>query len=162
VFNVLLKRATGQTLEPVQYRGVLPVLSDMHDGRIPATVNTLTSLLPPHRGRQARILMITGKDRLKVAPNIPTAVELGYPKLDMEEWFGFFVAPKTPPEVVEKLHHTLQFSMEEPETVGMLRPIGLEVHTSTPEELTALIASHRKVWEERMEDTGVTGDVAQH
>jgi tripartite-type tricarboxylate transporter receptor subunit TctC len=161
VFNVLLKRAINQTLEPVQYRGVVPILGDMHDGKIPASVNTLTSLLPPHRGKRARILMITGADRLRVAPQIPTAIELGYPKLNMVEWFGFFVAPKTPPEIVDELHRTLRLVMEDPETVGILRPIGLEVHTSTPDELKTLIAAHRKAWEDRMEYTGVTGDVTQ-
>ena len=51
VLNTLLRRSIGESLEPVHYRGVVPILGDLRDGRIPATVNTLTSLLPPHRGR---------------------------------------------------------------------------------------------------------------
>ena len=156
VFNVLLKEAMGETLEPVSYRGVLPILNDMRDGKIPATVNTMTSLLPPHRGRRARILLMTAKERLKVAPNIPTAIELGYPRLDMEEWFGFFVSPKTPPELIASLNETLRKVMDDPEMAGLLGPIGLTVKTSTPEELAALVASHRKSWQARMEYTGVT------
>jgi tripartite-type tricarboxylate transporter receptor subunit TctC len=155
VFNVLLKQAVGTTLEPVSYRGVLPILADMRDGKIPATVNTLTSLLPPHRGRRTRILMTTGKERLKVAPNIPTATELGFPRLDMEEWFAFFVAPKTPPSIVAELNDTLRRVMEDPEMVGLMSPLGLTVKTSTPEELTALIGAHRRLWQARMEYTGV-------
>jgi len=155
VFNVLLKQAVGETLEPVQYRGVLPVLADMRDGKIPATVNTLTSLLPPHRGKRVRILLTTGGQRLKAAPNIPTATELGFPRLDMEEWFGFLVAPKTPQSTVADLNDTLRRVMEDPEMVGLMSPLGLTVKTSTPEELTALIGAHRKLWQARMEYTGV-------
>lgn len=162
VFNMLLKRATGQAFDPVNYRGVVAILGDMRDGKIPATVNTLTSLLPAHRGRRARILMITADRRLAVAPDIPTAAELGYPRLDMIEWFAFFVAPRTPPEIVDELHRTLKLVMEDPETVGVLRPIGLDVQTSTPEELAALIVAHRREWEARMEYTGVNVDVGPH
>ncbi|HEY4169388.1 MAG TPA: tripartite tricarboxylate transporter substrate-binding protein, partial [Reyranella sp.] len=54
VLNVLLRRSVSEQLEPVPYRGVVAVLGDLRDGRIPATVNTLTSLLPPHRGRRCR------------------------------------------------------------------------------------------------------------
>jgi len=53
VLNVLLRRSIGEQLEPVYYRGVSAILSELRDGRVPATVNTMTSLLPPHRGHRA-------------------------------------------------------------------------------------------------------------
>ena len=95
VLNVLLRQSIGEPLEPVHYRGIVTIASDLQSGRIPACVNTLTSLLPPHRGGRARILMTTGSRRLTAAPDIPTATELGYPKLDMEEWELLCRAPTT-------------------------------------------------------------------
>jgi len=156
VLNVLLHRSIGQTLEPVNYRGVLPILNDLRDGRIPATVNTLTSLLPPHRGQRVRILLTTGTKRLSVAPNIPTAVELGYPTLDMEEWFAFFAPPATPAPLVAQMNRRLRAAIDDPEMVDALKPIGLEVETSTPDELAALIETHRASWQARMTNTGVS------
>jgi tripartite-type tricarboxylate transporter receptor subunit TctC len=155
VLNILLRRSIGQTLEPVSYRGVLPILSDMKDGRISATVNTLTSLLPPHRGQRVKILMTTGTRRLSVAPNIPTAVELGYPTLDMEEWFAFFGPPAIPAAVMTPLVRRLRTSIDDPELVDVMKPLGLEVETSTPEELLALIDLHKKNWQARLSDTGL-------
>jgi tripartite-type tricarboxylate transporter receptor subunit TctC len=156
VLNILLRRSIGQTLEPVNYRGVLPILSDMKDGRVPATVNTLTSLLPPHRGQRVKILLTTGTRRLMVAPNIPTAIELGYPTLDMEEWFAFFGSPGIPPSVSAPLIRRLRTTIDDPEMVDVLRPLGLEVETSTPEELLALIDLHKKGWLARLNNTGLT------
>lgn len=155
VLNVLLHRSIGEQLESVPYRGIVAILGDLRDGRIPATVNTLTSLLPPHRGRRCRILMITGSRRLTVAPAIPTAVELGYPTLDMEEWFGFFGPPGMPAEMVEQMNGQLRNVMDDPEVAGLLRPLGLEVETGTPKELVALIEAHRRAWQGRMAATGV-------
>ncbi|MFI5031477.1 MAG: tripartite tricarboxylate transporter substrate-binding protein [Reyranellales bacterium] len=155
VLNVLLRRSAGAHLEPVPYRGVVAVLGDLRDGRIPATVNTLTSLLPPHRGRRCRILMITGNRRLQVAPNIPTAAELGYPTLDMVEWFGFFGPPGMPAEMVEQINRRLRNVIDDPEVVALMQPLGLEVDTGSPQELVTLIEEHRRIWQGRMAATGV-------
>jgi tripartite-type tricarboxylate transporter receptor subunit TctC len=155
VLNVLLRRSIGEQLEPVNYRGVTAVLSDLRDGRIPATVNTMTSLLPPHRGRRCRILMATGTRRLSVAPDIPVAAELGYPSLDMEEWFAFFAPRATPAPVLTQLGNRLRSVIEDREVVDSLKPLGLEVNTSEPAELTKLIEAHRESWVLRMAATGV-------
>ncbi|MCW5733196.1 MAG: hypothetical protein KIS73_03695 [Enhydrobacter sp.] len=156
VLNTLLRRSIGESLEPVHYRGVVPILGDLRDGRIPATVNTLTSLLPPHRGQRARIVMTTGPRRLSAAPGIPTALELGYPLLDMEEWFAFFASPRTPASLVAQLNRRLRSVIEDREIVELLKPLGLEVETSSSEELAALIATHRGDWQARLKATGIT------
>ncbi|WP_428672704.1 tripartite tricarboxylate transporter substrate-binding protein [Reyranella sp.] len=155
VLNILLRRSIGESLEPVYYRGVMPILNDLRDGRIPATVNTVTSLLPPHRGRRARIVMTTGSRRLSAAPGIPTALELGYPTLDMEEWFAFFASPATPAPLATQLNRRLRSVIEDREVVELLKPLGLEVETSSPDELTALIEAHRRDWLARLEATGI-------
>jgi tripartite-type tricarboxylate transporter receptor subunit TctC len=155
VLNVLLRRSINQQLEPVNFRGIAAILAEMRDGRIPATVNTMTSLLPPHRGRRARILLATGTRRLSVAPNIPIGLELGYPSLDMEEWFAFFAAPGTPAPLVAQLNKRLRSVIDDREVVELLKPIGLEVETSEPEELAGLVQTHRESWRLRMSATGV-------
>jgi len=155
VLNILLRRSIGEALEPVYYRGVVPALGDLRDGRIPATVNTLTSLLAPHRGRRARIFMTTGAKRSAAAPGIPTALELGYPTLDMEEWFAFFASPATPGLLAAQLNRRLRSVIDDREVTELLKPLGLEVETSSPEELTALIEAHRRDWQARLESTGI-------
>ena len=155
VLNVLLRRSIGESLEPVHYRGVTPILADLRDGRIPASVNAVISLLPPHRGHRARILMTTGSRRLSAAPGIPTALELGYPTLDMEEWFAFFASPSTPAPLVAQLNRRLRSVIDDREVVELLKPLGLEVETTSSDELTAMIDSHRRDWVARMEATGV-------
>jgi tripartite-type tricarboxylate transporter receptor subunit TctC len=155
VLNTILAQSTGETLEPVPYRGVVPMANDLQEGRIPASVNTVTSLLPVHRGGRCRILFVTGSKRLAVAPNIPTAPELGYRKLDMEEWFAFFAAPTTPQPIVETWNRTLRALIEDPDVVGELRPLGLEVATSSPDAIAAQIESHRRQWEARMRSAGL-------
>ncbi len=156
VLNTLLAQSTGETLEPVGYRGAVPMVNDLQAGRIPASVNTITSLLPAHRGGRCRILFITAHERLPVAPDIPTAAELGYPRLDMEEWFAFFVAPTTPPAIVAAWNRTLRAVIEDPDVAGELKPLGLQIAPSTSEAITAKIDVHRAAWKARMKGAGLT------
>jgi len=155
VLNVLLRRSIHEQLEPVYYRGVTAILAELRDGRVPATVNTMTSLLPPHRGRRARILMATGTRRLSAAPNIPIGPELGYPSLDMEEWFAFFTAPGTPAPLLAQLNKRLRSVIDDREVAELLKPLGLEVDTGEPDELVKLIEAHRQSWQQRIAATGI-------
>jgi tripartite-type tricarboxylate transporter receptor subunit TctC len=151
VLNVLI----GESLEVVSYRGPIAAVSDVEQGRIPASCNTVTSLLPAHRGGRVRILMTTGAKRLQVANDIPTASELGYPKLDMREWFGFFAPPATPAPIITEWNRRLSLAIGDAAVGDVLRPLGLELETSTPAELGARLASHQMEWELRMKTAGM-------
>lgn len=155
VLNVLLGKAIGETLEVVSYRGPIAAVSDVEQGRIPASCNTVTSLLPAHRGGRVRILMTTGAKRLQVANDIPTASELGYPKLDMREWFAFFAPPATPAPIIAEWNRRLSLAIGDAAVGDALRPLGLELETSTPTELAARVASHQMEWEKRMKTAGM-------
>jgi tripartite-type tricarboxylate transporter receptor subunit TctC len=155
VLNVVLGKAIGETLEPVNYRGPIAAVADVEQGRIPASVNTVTSLLPAHRGGRIRILMTTGSKRLAVAGDIPTASELGYPKLDMREWFALFAPPATPPAIISEWNRKLALAVGDPAVGDVLRPLGLEIETSTPAELGGRVASHQREWEARMRTAGM-------
>ena len=99
--------------------------------------------------------MTTGTKRLTVANDIPTASELGYPKLDMREWFGFFAPPATSPAIVTEWNRRLSLAVSDAAVGDVLRPLGLEPETSTPAELAARVASHQKEWEMRMKTAGM-------
>lgn len=156
VLNALLSKAVGETLEAVSYRGSVASVADLEQARIPASVNTVTSLLPSHRGGRVRILMTTGAKRLAVASDIPTAMELGYPQLDMREWFAFFAPPATPPAVIAEWNSRLALAIGDPAVAGVLRPLGLEIEISTPAQLGARVAAHQQEWEKRMRAVGMT------
>ncbi len=73
-------------------------------------VCTNSSALASHiAGGKLRPLMITTKERQAVAPNAPTARELGFPKLEvLVGWSGIYGPPGMDPKVVKKLRDALQ------------------------------------------------------
>jgi tripartite-type tricarboxylate transporter receptor subunit TctC len=71
---------------------------------------TNSSALAGHiAGGKLRALLITTKKRQAVAPNAPTARELGYPGLEiLVGWSGIYGPPGMDPKVVKKLRAALQ------------------------------------------------------
>jgi len=127
LFGMLLGRVAGVQIENVPYRGAGPLMNDLQEGRIPAGFSGVPSLLPHHRGGRIRILETSGRKR--VAPNIPTAVELGYPDLELDEWYGIFVGPSTPGPIVEAWNRQIRAELDRPESMAELATLGLDVES---------------------------------
>ncbi len=73
----------------------------------------------------------------------------------MQEWFAFFVAPKTPAPTVTAWNRELRRVIETPEVEDTLKPLGLEIRTSSPDAMAALIDVHQRKWERRMQSVGM-------
>lgn len=73
-------------------------------------VCTNSSALSGHiAGGKLRPLMITTKDRQKVAPEAPTARELGFPEIEvLVGWSGIYGPPGMDPAVTKKIQDALQ------------------------------------------------------
>jgi tripartite-type tricarboxylate transporter receptor subunit TctC len=150
LFGMLLGREAGVQIENVAYRGAGPLMNDLQDGRIPAGFSGVPSLLPQHRGGRLRILATSGQKRVGVAPNLPTALELGHPSLELDEWYGFFVSPSTSDALVAEWNRQIRAELAQPETVAELTALSLDVETSTPEELAARVTKNLDQWSQRM------------
>lgn len=155
-FNLMFSKGVGVTMKGVPYRGAAAMVGDLADGRIPAAVSGIVSLLQHHRGGRLKLLMTTGDKRLAVAKDIPTARELGYDGLEVIEWFAYFARAGTPAPLIAAWNNQIRNVLDDRNLQGELTQLGLDVESSTPQEVTARIVSHQKAWKARMEAVGMT------
>jgi tripartite-type tricarboxylate transporter receptor subunit TctC len=101
----LLKSLTGiKDLPHVPYRGAGPALADVIAGQIPMIIPAMTGqVLEFHRTGKLRLLAVTNRTRLPVAPEIPTAVEAGTPGLVTEQVLALFAPGGTPAPIVAQI-----------------------------------------------------------
>ena len=99
----LFKLKAGITDFPhVPYRGAGPGLTDLLAGQIPALVPAMTNIvLELHRAGKLRVLAVTHHKRLAAAPELPTAVEQGFPDIVAPNFIGVFAPAGVPKEVVD-------------------------------------------------------------
>jgi tripartite-type tricarboxylate transporter receptor subunit TctC len=101
----LFKLKTGLTDFPhVPYRGAGPGLTDLLSGQIPALVPAMTNIvLEHHRAGKFKVLAVTHGKRLAAAPELPTAVEQGFPDLVAPNFIGVFAPTGVPKEIVDRV-----------------------------------------------------------
>ncbi len=98
----LFKLKAGITDFPhVPYRGAGPGLTDLLAGQIPALVPAMTNIVAEHhRAGKLRVLAVTHHKRLAAAPELPTAVEQGFPDIVAPNFIGLFAPAGVSKEIV--------------------------------------------------------------
>ncbi len=83
-----------------------------------------------------RGLAVMDRERLKQLPDIPTAVEKGFPDLNMSVWFGFSVRSETPRAIVERLEKVFKEALTDKEVIEKYENTGQVVENLGSEEAT--------------------------
>lgn len=158
LYSKLLSRSFGVPMEGVSFRGSAAMVNDLAEGRIPAAVGALTSLLAASRGGRIRLLAVSGTRRAAVAPDVPTTAEAGSSVLNREEWYGVFARAGTAPPLIEAWNKALTSALASPELAVQLSEAGLEVETSTPGQAGARLEAHLGKWQASIEQLGLKPD----
>jgi len=153
-FGVMAGQAIGIPLEPVPYRGAAPLIADLQGGHVPAGCGGITDFLEHHRAGKVRVIFTSGEKRASAAPDIPTASELGYPSLRILGWYVFFAPPKTPAALIDAWGNELRAVLKMPEIEKRMTEFGLDVETSTPQQVSQRIATDLKRWKEILDSIG--------
>jgi tripartite-type tricarboxylate transporter receptor subunit TctC len=101
--------------------------------------DALSSNIPLIQSGKLIALAVTGPQREKSLPNVPTMAELGLPTMTTEIFFGLVAPPGTPAPVVAKLADAMKVALADPALREALSRSGNEPHSSTPAEFRALV-----------------------
>jgi tripartite-type tricarboxylate transporter receptor subunit TctC len=140
-----MAEAAGLKLQHVAYRGSAPAVQDLLGGQIPAYIGFVADFLPYLQQGRIRILGVTGEQRSRFLPAVPTFVEQGLP-IRGTETYGVFAPPGTPPASVRALHEAIVAASKDPALQAAFAQAGLEVFTQAPQEYAARIQRERETW----------------
>jgi tripartite-type tricarboxylate transporter receptor subunit TctC len=156
--GVLLGKAGGVELKHVAYRGSAPAVQDMVAGQIQAVSGPVGEFIQQVNAGKARFLGVSGAQRSRFAPNVPTFAEQGYKDLVFSEWFGFFAPGGTPAPVVQRANTALRTALEQKDVIDGLAVMGLEATSSTPDQLAVLLKQSYDRWGPIVKEIGFTAD----
>lgn len=120
----LLNLATGARFSHVPYRGGGSLVADLLAGNFDAALFELTTALPLHQERQARVVAVAAEQRAVQLPGIPTFIELGVPGFTSTSFGGLLAPARTPAEVTETLQAALVAALAEPSVRTRLESLG--------------------------------------
>jgi len=139
----------------IPYKGSAPGVSDLASGHIPMmTPNVGGPLIELHRAGRVRILAVTSKTRLKIAPDIPTALEAGLPGMVAETFNGLFAPAGVPRALIEQFAASTRTIAADPDFQRTLGTSGFEtILDSGPEAAQRLVSDELARWTPVMKAT---------
>jgi len=139
------QRGGGLDIVHVPYKGAGPGIADLVSGYVPImTPNITGQLLSLHEAGKVRILAVNAAQRLKAAPNIPTAVET-LPDMIALVFSGVFAPAGTPRPIVDRISQLTRTALADPAFQNTLVQSGFEpVLDSSPEKAQSFIEQEHK------------------
>jgi tripartite-type tricarboxylate transporter receptor subunit TctC len=156
-FELFKTLAGGVQVEHVPYKGGGPALQDAVAGHLGILSDTFSSVVPYHRSGALRLLACCGEVRSPAAPDIPTAVESGFPGM-LTSTAAILLAPaRTPQRVIERLSAAMQKVMLLPAFQAELQAIGAHPELApSPQKTAAFITAEIAKWAPVVKATGTT------
>jgi tripartite-type tricarboxylate transporter receptor subunit TctC len=142
----LLKASAKIEMNHVPYRGGGNALTGLVAGQVQVMFSVLTQMLPLIQEGRLRGLAISSATRSKLAPNIPTMVESGFPQFVTTSINGVVAPPNTPIEIRRQLNEAVKGALASDEVQRSLSTLGSEARPSSPEELATYLAGAQKHW----------------
>jgi tripartite-type tricarboxylate transporter receptor subunit TctC len=144
--GVMLGRSAKLDLTPVHYKGGAPALQDLLGGHVPASVNPISETLAFGNSGMIRILAVTGRERSRFLPDVPTMVESGYQDVVVESWLGLFAPAKVPADVVGHLSDAVRDALASADLRESLSKIGNDPAYSPPAKFAATVKADLEAW----------------
>jgi len=139
----------------VPYRGVALALPDLIAGRLDLLPADPPVLLPLVAAKKLRPIAVFGTERLAALPDVPTTVELGYPDMVMENWYGLLAPAGLPPDVARKLEFAAITAIKSAAVQEHMKK-GEISGTLNSSEFAARIAKDVAYWRPMLPKLGIT------
>lgn len=154
----MFKAATKTRVVHIPYRGAAPAVSDVVGGQVEMTVSIVNQIIPHARAGRLRTLAVTSRKRLPTLPDVPTLDEAGVPGYECEIWLGLSAPAGTPSSVVETINQAVRKVMLQPDVAQRLSGQGIEIMTSTPDQMRQRAADDLKRWSEVIRTAGIKAE----
>ena len=156
--GTMVEKAAGVQMNHIGFKGTQLAIVDMMGGQIPAVIGPDGEFLPHVKGGRVRMLATSGPKRSRFFPDVATFAEQGLKDIQVTEWFGFFMAAKTPADTINRASAALAVALRDKQVIDSFALMGMEAAPSTPAELAARLKSDYDFWLPIVKATGFTAD----
>jgi tripartite-type tricarboxylate transporter receptor subunit TctC len=152
------KIMSGMSLTHIPYKGGAPALAELIGGQVQALFSLALVATPQVKAGKVRALAITSARRSRVAPDLPTVAELGFPGFEVIGWFGWLVPARTPDAIVTRLNVEIVKVLRSTETQDRLVALGSDPVGNAPREFAAFVSAERDKWAKVIKQAGIKLD----
>jgi tripartite-type tricarboxylate transporter receptor subunit TctC len=142
----MFNRAGGKATH-IPYTGGAPAATDVVAGHTKSLAMDLAPLQAFIADGKMRAIAVVGESRSIMLPDLPTAIEQGFPGMSADNWYAIVVPAGTPQPVVDKLHAAALAATNAPEVKEKLAKIGSEtLPMASPANFPAFLTKELDRW----------------
>ena len=153
----LLKSRTGLRAQHIPYKGASPVALAAVAGQVEIAVIDTIVAMPLVRAGKLKALAVLTKNRIAIAPEIPTAAEQGVADVEVFPYVGVVAPRKTPAAVVERLSSEFRAVIQTPEVARQFRDAGMEPMATSPSDFESYVDAEARKWHPIIHSLGLRG-----
>jgi tripartite-type tricarboxylate transporter receptor subunit TctC len=154
----LFKDQAGIEMTHIPYKGAGPALIDLLAGVYTMKVEGITTGLSHVKAGKLKAFGITSKERMPLAPDIPTVAEQGYPDYETNFWMAILVPASTPKDVVAKLEAAFLKALQDKDIAAQLDGLSVRVIAKPAGAVDQLIARELKLWPPIVQKAGISAN----
>jgi tripartite-type tricarboxylate transporter receptor subunit TctC len=141
-----LQEATRLEWVHVPFNGMAPALTNLLGGQVAGVFADVPAVMTQIRAGKLKALGMASPVRHPGLPDVRTFQEMGFPAVDTNNWYAFFVSARTPRPVIDVLNAVTRRALADPTVAGRLLESGAEPRATSPEELSALLKADTEKW----------------
>jgi tripartite-type tricarboxylate transporter receptor subunit TctC len=149
---------TGVEMVHVPFKGEGPALTELLGGRVDLFLGNVSAVLKFREGKQVKLLGLAGAQRGFMAPDVPSAPEIGLPDFISSAWFAVVAPPGTAAAIAGKLNAAIADIMKLPDVQQKIAALGAEVVGGAPADLVSFTNAERTRWKKVIDSAHVTLD----
>lgn len=143
---------TGASYTHIPYKSEAEITRDIMGGNVDISMITAQIALPLLNDGKVRALAVTGTQRIKAMPNVPSVAEAGVPELKSMgsyTFFGLMGPAGMPPAVVQRLNEAFNKVSAMPDVDQRMREtMMVRPKTVSPEEYRQVLERELGKWRE--------------
>jgi tripartite-type tricarboxylate transporter receptor subunit TctC len=149
VAGVLMENLVGVKWQMVSYRSAGLATQDLLAGFTDIQLDTPAVSLPHVQSGDLKAYAVTAKERIAVAPDIPTTDEAGLPGFYFSFWHAMWAPKGTPKPIIDKLNAAIVTALADPDTRKKLTDFAQVIYPrdqQTPQALHDFQKSEIEKW----------------
>jgi tripartite-type tricarboxylate transporter receptor subunit TctC len=142
----LLKAEAKVDLVHVPYKGAAPAVNDLLGGQVQMGIFDVPVLLGHIRAGKLKALAVTSAKRTQALPDVPTTVEMSYPNVTSDNWYGLIVPAATPADIRGRIHAAAMTALRSPAVIEQFARVSGVASPGTPQDYAAFLAAEQAKW----------------
>ena len=136
-------KTSGLSLQKVPYRDIVQAATDVGEGRLQFYMASYAILQPQAQAGRIKTLIVNGRTRAPILPDVPTAIEAGFPALEVEGLVGLFGIKSLPKDLIEQIGADIVAATKDPAVSTRLSATAQVVSPGGPADFAASVEEQR-------------------